>query len=311
MNQSKQVLIATKIAPSFEKWLQDKGFVLTYYENMEVHNFADFEGVVTSNKLFLPSEMLKRFENLKWIGRMGSGMEIIDMDYANAHHIIVKSSPDGNANAVAEQALGTLLSLFHNITSSAMEVNEDTWQREVNRGYEITDRKIGLVGFGSNGSLFGEKAAKMDMEVFFYDPHLTESFACDYAQRVDSYEELLAQSIDVLSFHVPQNDTTYHYFNEGSLSILKQPIYLLNLSRGAIVDWNAVYKGWQNTQIIKAGLDVLENEPLSTVPALQRVEMKEMIERGDLLLTPHVGGYTFEAIEKMGQSLMRQLAPYL
>lgn len=311
MSLNKQVLIATRIAPSFEQWLQDKGYTLSYYEDMDAHNFADFEAIVTSNKLFLPNEVLNRFENLKWIGRMGSGMEIIDMDYANAHHITVKSSPDGNANAVAEQALGTLLSLFHNITSSAMEVKEGIWQREINRGYEITNRKIGLVGFGSNGSLFGRKAAQMDMEVFYFDPYLPEDLSCDYAQRVNSYETLISKGIDVLSFHVPQNESTYHYFKLADLALIQKPIYLLNLSRGAIVDWKALYQGWKNQQIIKAGLDVLEQEPLSEVSSLQREEMHEMIQKGDLILTPHVGGYTFEAIEKMGLSLMRQLEPHL
>lgn len=307
MNPKRQVLIATRITQSFVDWLEAKGLELVYFEDMDAHDFNVFEGIITSNRLFLPQKVLTLFSQLKWIGRMGSGMEIIDTNHTDQHEIVVRSSPDGNANAVAEQALGTLLSMFHNIHSSAMEVKSGVWQREINRGYEIEKRRIGIVGLGNNGSLFAKKAALMDMEVCFYDPYLPNDFKVDYAERMESYEALIASDIDVLSFHVPQNEETYHYFKIPDLALLKQPIYLLNIARGALVDWDAIYKGWQQEKIIKAGLDVLENEPLSTVPENQRKEMQEMIDQGDLLLTPHIGGYTFEAIDKMGESLMRQL----
>lgn len=301
----KRVLIATKIAESFADWLIGKGYDLEYFKDLESHDFSLLEGVVTSNKLFMPESVLKKFKYLKWIGRMGSGMEIIDMDYCQQHDIKVVSSPDGNANAVAEQALGTLLSLFHNIHSASLEVKSGIWQREVNRGYEIMGRKIGIIGLGNNGKAFAKKCLAMDMEVVYFDPYLKEGL--DHCTRLESFDQLLGADIDVLSFHVPQNQSTWHYLKEDHLQLIKKPIYLLNLSRGAIVDWTTIFSGWKAGKILKAGLDVLEHEPLEKVGKSQRIEMEEMMEQGDLLLTPHIGGYTFDAIEKMGKSIMKQL----
>lgn len=302
----KEVLVATKITPFFEKWLEQKGYKITYFEGLNAHDFSLFKGVITSNKLLMPKEVLQHFTYLEWIGRMGSGMEIIDLNYAARHNITIVSSPDGNANAVAEQALGTLLSLFHNIQSSSIQVQNGQWHREANRGYEIEGRKVGIVGLGNNGAAFAKKCIAMGMEVMYYDPYL-KSHDIKKAQQCVTFEALLNAGIDVLSFHVPLNDSTWHYFIKEHLRYLNQPIYLLNLSRGAIVDWEAIYEGWKSGYIIKSGLDVLEKEPIEQVSSEQRVQMKEMMDQGDLILTPHIAGYTFEAIEKMGRSIIRQL----
>lgn len=304
---NKKVLIATKISNEFYEWLLAEGYELEAYSKNKLIEWHAYEGIVTSNMLYLPQELLIQCWNLKWIGRMGSGMEIIDVEYAKSQDIEVFASPDGNANAVAEQALGMLLSLFHEIHNSSVEVLDGMWEREGNRGFEIEGKRIGIVGLGNNGSATAKKMHAMGMEVFYYDKYLAPEFTCDYATRVNTYEELLTSNLNVLSFHVPLNKETEHYFNAWSLGKMSNPFYLLNLSRGPVVSWKAVKKGLEEGVIIKVALDVLEKEPMELIQREVQEEMRNFIRMHRLLITPHIGGYTYDAIDKMSASLMRQI----
>lgn len=307
MKNKKYALIATKVSDKLIDSLEEKDYHIDYFDYDLPISWEKYTGIITSNKLYLPKEILEKCKNLKWIGRLGSGMEIIDLDYAKSQNIKVVGSPDGNANAVAEQALGMLLSMTHQIHNSYKETSKNIWRREANRGWEIHGKKAAIIGLGNNGSLFAQKLNAMGMEVFYYDPYILNPRSVDYAKRKNSIPTLLEEEIDVLSFHVPLNKETENYFDENMLVDLKKPIYLLNLSRGSVVFWDKVYQGLKEGKIIKAALDVLEVEPLDKMPEQAKKEIAEMIQKDKLLLTPHIGGYTFEAIDKMSHSVLKQL----
>lgn len=311
MGNKKYALIATKVSEELISILKEKKYTIDYFDYDIPISWEKYTGIITSNKLYLPKETLEKCNKLQWIGRLGSGMEIIDLNYAKSRNIKVVGSPDGNANAVAEQALGMLLSMTHQIHNSYKETSKNIWKREANRGWEIYGKKAAIIGLGNNGSLFAQKLHAMGMEVFYYDPYILNPRSVDYAKRRNSIHALLEEEIDVLSFHVPLNQETENYFDKTMLADCKKPFYLLNLSRGPVVYWDKIYQGLKEGKIIKAALDVLEIEPLDKMPEKAKKEIMEMIEKDQLLLTPHIGGYTFEAIDKMSISVIKQLSKTL
>lgn len=268
-----------------------------------------YQGLITSNKLYVDKELIDAGSGLKWIGRMGSGMEIIDVPYATSKGILCVSSPEGNANAVAEQALGMLLSLLHNVVKSHNELQHMVWQRDANRGSELRYKKIGIIGYGNNGRLFAEKLLAMGCTVYVYDPYVS-GYEKPGLVPCASLEELYPH-IDVLSFHVPLTDLTRHYFNDIMLETVRKDFYLVNLSRGAIVDLAAVERGLLSGKIKGAAIDVWEQEPVTEVSRAGHDIFARLIQRPDFIGTAHIGGYSHEATYKMSYYVAQKLEPLL
>jgi D-3-phosphoglycerate dehydrogenase / 2-oxoglutarate reductase len=303
----KQVLIAAPITETFRQFLHDHA-----YECIEITTSAAFEqltsttvsGIITSNKIKLHSGALQRFPNLKWIGRMGSGMEIIDTDYCQAHGIHFFSSPQGIANAVAEHMMGMLLSLLHHIPRSFSEIQQGKWLREPNRGIELSGLTVGIIGYGHTGSAFADKLKSFVSEVLVYDKY-KQGFRNDFV-RACSLKELQV-SCDIISFHVPLTDETMHYYNQQFLHAMHKPHFLLNASRGQVVDTSAVLYGLQQHQIRGVCLDVLEEEAKIETVLNQKDNIIQALLQYPVVLTPHIAGYTYDASEKMSAELMMQL----
>lgn len=266
---------------------------------------SQYHGLITSNKLFVDQELIDAGVQLEWIGRMGSGMEIIDVPYANNKGIVCVSSPEGNANAVAEQALGMLLALKHNIVKSHLELQNNIWDRDGNRGNEIIGQTVGIIGYGNNGSLFAQKLAALGLEVLAYDPYKSD-FSNTHIQEANSLQVIYDRA-SIVSFHVPLKDETIHYFNDEFLDLMKHPFILINLSRGNVVDLNTVQKGLQSGKIVGAALDVWPEEPITSAEATHHNVFTELMKLPNFIGTTHIGGYSHEATYKMSYYVAEKL----
>jgi len=310
MNPPKALIVARchdVLKSSLEQLGYDCVFkeALPYEEAIkEIHLY---EGLVTSNHLPVDKDLLNAGIHLKWVGRLGSGMEIIDVLYAQTKAIACFSSPEGNANAVAEQALGMLLALEGNIFRSYQEVKNGQWLREENRGFEIEGKTAGIIGLGNNGHLFAKKLIAMGLKVLAYDTarnnyDLSGVVGCDGLDAI--YEQA-----EILSFHVPLNAATYHYFDVDMLSKMRQPFILLNLSRGPVVAQAALLEGLQSGKIKGAALDVWEEEPFwKTSGSVISQQAKALLDRPNFIGTPHIGGYTYDALYKMSRVLGEKIS---
>jgi D-3-phosphoglycerate dehydrogenase len=295
------ILIAAPISNTFKEALHTKGYNLVDEHCLELNAIV---GIVTSNKLILNATSLPKYPNLKWIARLGSGMEIIDTAYCDQHQIHYFSSPKGIANSVAEHTTGMLLSLLHRIPSSFAEIQQKQWIREPNRGVELEHQIIGLIGYGHTGSAFASKLKAFSNNILAYDKYKS-GFGDDIIEE-SSLERIQAEA-DVISFHVPLNAETKHYYNHAFLNQTKKNHILINVSRGAVCDTTVILQGLQSGQIQGACLDVLEEEKNIHDILLQADNIIEKTLQHNVILTPHIAGYSKNAIEKMSMELLLQL----
>lgn len=304
------VLVVTDIHPCLKESLESAGYevriLIDARHNENFHKtLSECSGIITSNKLLITAEIIDAAPHLKWIGRMGSGMEIIDVAHAAKRGISCFSSPEGNANAVAEQALGMLLCLQHRILEGHMEIKQHQWNRDKNRGWEIEGQTVGIIGYGNNGSVLGKKLQALGLKVLCYDKYqkdFIQEGIIDCADLQPIYEQA-----NIISFHVPLNEETTHYFNDDFLEKMHRPFVLLNLSRGPVVSLETLYKGMKSGKIIGAALDVWEKEPFWNLSSDLCEKADELMNMQHFIGTPHIGGYSFDAIYKMSKSLERQI----
>jgi D-3-phosphoglycerate dehydrogenase len=308
-----KALIIEPVHPVLLDKLTLLGYEYTLVKELSKTNALEilpqYQGLITSNKLYVDKDLIDAGSALQWIGRMGSGMEIIDVPYAQSKGITCVSSPEGNANAVAEQALGMLLSLLHCVVKSHTELQKNIWLRDENRGSELSYKKVGIIGYGHNGSLFAQKLMAMGCTVYVYDPYKTiegnqQLIVCHSLDAMYPY-------IDVLSFHVPLNETTYHYFDHTMLSKINKEFILLNLSRGGIIDLTAVADGMQTGKIKGAAIDVWEQEPITQTTQKDFQLFTQMIQLPNFIGTAHIGGYSHEATYKMSYYVAEKIAQLL
>lgn len=305
----KKVLIAAPVHDVLLHALQALGYAYDYREDATQQNVQDiihqYEGVVTSTRLQIDKAFIDKATSLKWVGRMGSGMEIIDVPYATSKNIECFSSPEGNANAVAEQALGMLLALQHKIVSSHIEMQQGIWLREENRGTELEGLTAGIIGYGHNGSAFAKKLKALDVTVLALDKYKT-GFEEPGIQECASIEAIWEHA-DIVSFHLPLTSETHHYFDEAFLNRMQKPFILLNLSRGKIVAQSSLYAGLKAGKIKGAALDVWETEPVGKMEAAMKMQMQELLQMPNFIGTPHIGGYTVQALYKMSYFLAEKI----
>lgn len=314
MNIAPKVLIVARFHPVLTQKLESIGYQCVFKEALSfeaaLEELYEYEGLITSNHLPVNKQLLDKGVKLKWVGRLGSGMEIIDVPYANKKGIKCFSSPEGNANAVAEQALGMLLALRHNIFKSYSEVQNNQWLREENRGNELEGKTAGIIGLGNNGSAFAKKLVAMDMKVLAFDK-FRNNYELPGVQGCDNLSRIFEEA-EVLSFHVPLNSETKYYFDDKMLANMQQPFILLNLSRGPVVEQKAVYEGLMSHKITGAALDVWEEEPFwqHSGSELAR-QAQELLQLPNFIGTPHIGGYTYDALYKMSRTLAEKVIHFI
>lgn len=305
-----KALIITKVHPDFLAQLTTMGYscdvILEIKKNQVIEIIHQYHGIITSNALSIDKEILDLGTQLKWVGRMGSGMEIIDTNYAAQKGIACFGSPDGNANAVAEQALGMLLALQHRVVKSHIELQNHIWLREDNRGYELENKTAAIIGLGHNGMAFAQKLIALNVNVLAFDT-TKKSNIPPQIQHCDTLDEIYKKA-EIISFHVPLKEDTVHYFNQSFLDKMHKPFTLMNLSRGGVVDLNVVLHGMQSGKIIAAALDVWQEEPITQTQNHQlKNTFNDLIHLPNFIGTAHIAGYTHEAIYKMSMSLLKQI----
>lgn len=289
----KKVIVTDFLHPYLADWLVDKGFQVDIQEtitNDELFSIIEnYEGLVLSTKINVTPTLIDKAKNLEFIARAGSGMENIDVAYSKSKGIHVVNSPEGNANAVAEHAVGMTLALLNNIVKSDAEIRNGVWQREPNRGEEIKGKTIGIIGYGHTGSRFAAKWGTFGVTILAHDKYKS---GFGTTTVVEASVEDIWEKAEIISFHLPLNAETQFYCNAAFINKMKRPFWLINTSRGKIVNTANLIEGLDQGKILGAALDVFENEKFYQLEGTDLAQMQNLTKRHNIILTPHVAGWT-------------------
>jgi D-3-phosphoglycerate dehydrogenase / 2-oxoglutarate reductase len=307
----KHFLITETVPGFFIKDLVKSGFEVENKPNISLaelkQSIGQYHAILIRSRITLDKELLDLATNLRMIFRPGSGLDIIDMTAAAEKNIKIFNSPEGNRDAVGEHAAGLLLCLLNHIHSAHDEIIHGKWNRKANSGIEIKGKKIGIIGFGHTGSAFAKIVSSFGAEILAYDKYKS-SYAFPPVKET-SMEEIFTDA-DIVSYHIPLNSETKYLINTNYLKNFQKPIFLLNTSRGKILDTNALLEGINKNMIRGAALDVLENEKPETYTIEEKELMNKLIASGRVLFTPHVAGLTIESEEKIFSILINKLLRY-
>jgi D-3-phosphoglycerate dehydrogenase len=289
--------------------LQEIGYSVDYRPSIRreeiMQILPEYTGILVRSKTPIDAELLRQADQLRFVGRAGAGIDQLDVEELDRRNIAILNAPEGNRDALGEHALGMLLCLANNINTGDLRVRQRVWDREGHRGFEVKGKTVALIGFGQMGSAFAEKLSGLACRVIAYDKYKT-NFATDKVEQV-SMEDVFEQA-DIVSFHVPLTTETRTMVNQAYLERFKKPIVLLNTSRGEVVSLSDLLQTIESGKVKAAALDVLENEKLDTLTPAQKEIFDRLILSDKVLLTPHVGGWTFESYERINAVLVEKIA---
>jgi D-3-phosphoglycerate dehydrogenase / 2-oxoglutarate reductase len=333
----KRVLVTDDVHEVLIEGLKRLGFEIDYQPNITneaVHRIiGNYEGLIINSKIMVDKALLDDGARLRFVGRVGSGMEIVDKVYAAEKGVAVLSSPEGNRNAVAEHALGMLLALSNNLIRSNKEVKDFDWQREKNRGFELMGRTIGIVGFGNTGSAFVSKLIGLGMRILVYDKYLPngyldkwqdafkgklpmhgqewteENWDVSTIQEVDF--QTITQESEIISFHLPLTEEVKHLANSSFFKACEKDIILLNTSRGQVVKTEDLIAALITGKVKAAALDVFENEKTGTYTEGERAMYQKLFNFENVIVTPHIAGWTHESKKRLGKVLLMRIEEVL
>ena len=272
----------------------------------QIHNY---EGLIIRSRFRIDAAFLDKATNLKFIGRVGAGLENIDTEYAETKGIHLIAAPEGNQNAVGEHALGMLLALFNKLHTADREVRDGKWQREANRGLELDGKTVGIIGYGHMGKAFAKKLRGFEVEVLCYD--LKPNVGDENAKQVSL--ETLQHKTQILSLHVPHTELTFQMVNTNFISQFKHPFWLLNTARGSCVVTEDLVAALESKSILGAGLDVLEYEKSSFENLFSKTPppaLDYLLKADNVMLSPHVAGWTVESHQKLAQTILDKIVNY-
>lgn len=297
--------------PILWEQLQEAGFenhadFTSTKEEIEA-KIQDYQGIVIRSRFKIDKQFIDKATNLKFIARVGAGLESIDCDYALSKDIELIAAPEGNRNAVAEHTLGMILSLFNKLNLADSEIRSGQWNRESNRGHELDGKTVGIIGYGNMGKAFAKKLRGFDVEVLCYD--IQDNVGDENAKQVSLKE--LQEKTDVLSLHIPWTPETDKMVDAVFINGFKKPIWIINTSRGKNIVTADLVAAMESGKVLGAGLDVLEYEKLSFETLFQDKNTPEafqyLLDGRKVILTPHIAGWTFESHERLAQVIVDKI----
>lgn len=307
----KKVLHLDTNHPLMLEQLAEMGYtnVEDYTSSKEVieETIHEYEGIILRSRFKIDAAFLEKATQLKFIGRVGAGLENIDCDFAFSKGIALIAAPEGNQTAVGEHALGMLLTLFNKLNLVDQEVRQGIWIREGNRGIEIEGKTVGIIGYGHMGNAFAKRLQGFDCKVVFYD--IRDGLENQYAKQVSLAE--LQQQADIISLHVPQTPETIHLINAAFIQQMAKPFWLINTARGKAVHTADLVNALESGKIRGAALDVLEYEKSSFENMFAEESLPQplqyLIQSKQVLLSPHIAGWTIESKEKLAQVIINKI----
>ena len=303
-----RILQLDKNHPLIKQQLSEKGFVIdddfssTYAQLLDI--IEPYEGIIIRSRVPMDRNFIQKAGNLKFIARVGAGLENIDLEAAAEFGVSVISSPEGNRDAVAEHVLGMLLVLTNRLFVSAEEVKQGLWRREENRGDELTGKTFGIIGYGNMGKAVARRLSGFSLNAIFYDikPDLGDAFATEV-----SLDNLMGTA-DIISLHIPLTEETNYLVDEDFINGMAKDFYLINASRGKNVKTKALVRGLKSGKIKGAALDVLEFEK----PSFEKLDsesddLKYLLQSEKVIVTPHIAGWTHQSKEKLAQVIVDKI----
>lgn len=306
----KKVLITDYAHEILEEGFVNRGYAVDYMPEISpeevVERIENYEGLIVNSKIHVDEKMMRKGVGLKFVGRLGSGLEIIDLQTAKDLGIFVVNSPEGNRNAVAEHALGMLLAYTNKIVSGDREVRTFSWDREAMRGIELKGKTIGIIGYGHTGSTFAKCLKGLDMHMLVYDKYKNVEPYHEKMEVMLDMESIQARA-DFISFHLPLTRETNQMVNEAWLARCKNRVVLINTSRGKIIVTSALLSGLKSGHIAGVCLDVFENEKPATMSAEERSQYEQLFSYDQNIFSPHVAGWTRESKIKIAKTLLNKI----
>ncbi len=304
-----KILIIDKVNSFLPKALKNYGFKVNDFQKIKpkeaIKILPEYDGIILRSKIKLNAELLSKCKNLKFIARVGAGMEAIDTDTAENLGIRLINAPEGNRDAVGEHTVGLILSLFHKICEANNQIGKGRWDREAARGIELSGKTVGIIGYGNMGSAFARRISAFGTKVIAYDKYKI-AFSDAFVTEVDL--QTIFEETDILSIHVPLTDETHFMVNSEFIAKFRKNFYLINTARGKVVKTSDLVEKLKEGKIFGAALDVLEYEKQSFEDLSAEDENLNYLRNApNVIMTPHVAGITFESDKKLADVIYRKI----
>ena len=301
-------LVVDKMHESLLPMLRSIGIEAIYEPTINREHIKEvigaYEGMIVRSKTIVDADLLKNALKLKFIGRAGSGIDNLDAEYLESREIAIVNAPEGNRDAVGEHTLGLILSLLHNLHQGHDQVMQSVWDREGNRGEELGSKTVGIIGYGNMGSTVAKKLQSFGCKVIAYDKYHPD-FKDNYAKSVSL--EQVKKETDILSLHIPLTEETLKMTDGGFFESFRKDIIFINTSRGEIASFKSIVEALKSERIIKAALDVLENEKLNNLTEEQLFHLNWLKASDKVIFTPHVAGWTKESYIRINEVLVKKI----
>ncbi len=295
--------------PSIIPLLEEEGYTVDYRPDISreeiLATIGSYTGLVIRSKTPIDRPLLERANQLKFVARAGAGLDNIDLEFLESHQISLYHAPEGNRDAVGEHAVGMILALFNKYLQSDAQIRNGIWDREANRGEELSGKTVGIFGYGNMGKAFAKRLRGFNVRILAFDKYV-EGFGDEYVQE-STFGEIQREA-DILSIHVPLTEETRYFFTVDVLERFSKPFYLVNTGRGEVISFDTLNEALSRNILKGACLDVLENERLHALSPSQQISFRSLAERPNVLFSPHVAGWTFESYEKINQVLIAKIS---